>query len=26
MMPWNVYGRATDAELTAMHSYLTSMN
>jgi mono/diheme cytochrome c family protein len=25
MMPWNVYGRATDSELTAIHTYLTSL-
>lgn len=24
-MPWKIYGRATDAELTAIHSYLTSL-
>jgi len=25
MMPWNVYGRATDVELTAIHMYLASL-
>lgn len=25
MMPWTIYGRATDAELTAIHTYLTSL-
>lgn len=25
MMPWNIYGRATDDELTAIHHYLTSL-
>lgn len=25
MMPWNIYGRSTDAELTAMHAYLASL-
>lgn len=24
MMPWNIYGRATDSELTAIHMYLAS--
>ncbi len=24
-MPWTVYGRATDSELTAIHTYLTSL-
>ena len=24
-MPWHIYGRATDSELTAMHAYLTSL-
>jgi len=25
-MPWNVYGRSTDGELTAIHAYLASLN
>lgn len=26
MMPWNIYGRMTDMELSAVHKYLTSLD